>query len=248
MQDWIQNKRRGTKLSEDELTSCIFGPLRYMEPAQAWKACQMLCGPSDGDQGSDPEPTHVRVRIWPRFPRNDRKGRYVEPDAQILAWNGDALLGTILVEVKWESGLQENQLLDQWRFIAADDKFGADVRDCSTHILLGRRPSREALAIDKQKLAAREEHIEWGDRLTTLSWFQVSTRLLGLRSSHGSIETWRKDVIAFLAHHGVVAFDGFAFDRLERLSLVGWRFEARIAPELLSVGLLSWSFDGGSAA
>lgn len=249
MQSWIRNKRkrRGAEFSEDELTSCVFGPLRYMEPSQAWKACRVLCGLSDGAQESGPQPTDVCVLFWPWFPRTHGDGHHVEPDAQVVAWNGDALLGTILIETKWGSPLGPNQLLDQWRFITAGDKSGADVRRCSTHVLLGTQSLRDAAATKKQQRAARKEDIDWGDRLITLSWFQVAAQLLGLRDLHGSIETWRQDVIAFLACHGVAPFNGFPCDRLEPVDLVRWQFEAQIAPGLVNVGSLNWSFEGGGA-
>ena len=247
MQDWIRNKRRSAELYEDELTACIFGPLRYMEPSQAWEACLILLGLSDGAQNSGPEPTGVCIRFWPHFSRTDGEGRHVEPDVHVVAWNGDVLLETILVETKWNSSLQKNQLLDQWWFITAGDSDSAEVRSCSKHVLLGKQPHRDDAAINEQIKAARKQGIEWGDRLIVLSWYRVAARLAGLRGLHGPIETWRQDVVAFLVRHGITAFDGFPYDRLKSVRLVQWRFEAYIAPDFLEVGLLNWSFNEGNA-
>ena len=248
MQDWIRKKRHRTKLCEDELTSCVFGPLRYMGPSQAWEACLALLGLSDGVQNSGPKPTRVCIRFWPHFTRTDGNGRHVEPDVHVVAWNGDALLGTILVEAKWNSGLQTNQLLNQWRFVTVGDRDGAEVRSCSKHVLLGSQPHRDDAAIREQREAAQEQGIEWGGRLIVLSWYGVAARLAGLRGLHGPIEAWRQDVVAFLVRHGIVPFDGFPCDRLKPVRLVQWRFEAYVAPTLQEVGLLNWSFSKGNAA
>ena len=247
MHDWIRNKRRSADLSEDELTACIFGPLRYMESSQAWEASLILLGLSDGSQNSGPVPTGVCIRFWPHFSRTDGKGRHVEPDVHVVAWNGNVLLGTILVETKWNSGLQKNQLLDQWRFVTVGDSDGAEVRSCSKHVLLGSQPRRDGAATNEQMEAARKQGIEWGDRLIVLSWYQVAARLAGLRGLHGPIETWRQDVIAFLVRHGITAFDGFPCDRFEPVRLVQWRFEAYTEPDLLEVGLLNWTLNEGNA-
>ena len=248
MQDWIHKKRRRQKLLEDELTSCIFGPLRYLEPSQAWEACLILFDLSDGAQNSGPKPTRVCIRFWPRFSRTYGEGRHVEPDVHVVAWNGDALLGTILVEAKWNSDLQTNQLLDQWRFVAVGDRDGAEVRSCSKHVFLGSQPRRHDAAIREQMDAARELGIAWGDRLIVLSWYRIAARLAGLRGLHSPIETWRQDVVAFLVRQGITAFDGFPCDRLKPVRLVQWRFEAYVAPALQEVGLLNWSFSEGNAA
>lgn len=246
MQDWLRNKRRNTKLYEDELTACVFGPLRYMQPGQAWKACLMLLGLSDGVQHSHSEPNRVCIRFWPHFPRTDGEGYHVEPDVHVVAWRGDELLGTILVETKWNSGLQKNQLLDQWKFITVGDRDGAEVRGCSKHVLLGGQPYRDHAAIEEQKKAARG--IEWGDRLIVLSWYRVAARLAGLQRLDDPIETWRQDLVDFLRYHGIIAFDGFPCDLLEPVRLMQWRFEAHSVPALLEVGLLNWSFNGGNVA
>lgn len=248
MQDWIRNKRRSAEFFENELTSCVFGPLRYMEPGHAWDACRMLFGLLDLSQESSPSPTNVCVRFWPHFSRTDGEGNYVEPDVHIVAWVGDTLLGTIVVETKWSAPLSPNQLLDQWRFVTANDSAGAEVRSCSKHVLLGWQPCRDDAVIEQQIEAAREQGINWDGRLILLSWYQVATRLAGPQGRYRPIETWRRDLVALLARHGVIPFDGFSCDRLEPVSLMRWQFESYVAPDILNVGLLNWSFNEGNAA
>lgn len=246
MQVWIRNKRRSAEIYEDELAACIFGPLRYMEPSQAWEACLILLGLSNGDQNSGSKPTRLCIRFWPHFSRTEGEGHHVEPDVHVVAWNGNSLLGTVLVEAKWNSGLQTNQLLDQWRFVTVGCIDGAEVRSCSNHVLLGSQQHRDDAVIEEQMEAARNQGIEWGDRLIVLSWHGVAARLVQLRLD-GSIETWRQDIVAFLERHGVIAFDGFPCDRLEAIRPVQWRFEAYVAPALREVGLPNWSFSEGNA-
>ena len=69
MYAWIGKKRRGAQITEDELTSCVFGPLRVMHPSQAWKSCLALLGLDDWSPC--PEPSRVDIRFWPRFKRDD---------------------------------------------------------------------------------------------------------------------------------------------------------------------------------
>ena len=247
MQDWIGKKRRSDKLFEDELTSCVFGPLRYMEPGKAWEACLMVFELS-GCMNLSQKPTHVCVHFWPNFPRTDEEGLRVEPDIHIVAWSGNTLLRTILIETKWNSPLGQSQLLDQWRFITADGMSGSEVRDHSTHAFVSKRPLRDADSIKKQRKSAKEEGMGWGDRLIVFSWYQIATRLLGLRGLHGSIEIWRQDLVEFLARHGITPFDGFHFDQFDIVGLMQWRFDDYLASNLLKVELLDWSFNRGNAA
>ncbi len=247
MQDWIGKKRRSDKLFEDELTSCVFGPLRYMEPDKAWEACLLLFGLSDCAWYSDAKPDRVCVRFWPHFPRTDGAGRHVEPDAHIVAWDGNTLFRTILVETKWNSELQQCQLLNQWLFITAGNNNGAAIRDLSAHVLLSKKPLQNIGSIEEQERAAREKGIAWDNRLIVLSWYQVARRLVEVRGRDGPIEVWRRDLIAFLARHGIATFDGFRSGQFEPVNLVQWCFEAYTAPDLLEVGLLNRSFDRGNA-
>ena len=72
---------------EDEVTSCVFGPLRMLgvlEPPTAWTACLHLfqCGHLFPNYA----PTDVDVRFWPRFPPGQRG--YIEPDVHVIGRRG----------------------------------------------------------------------------------------------------------------------------------------------------------------
>ena len=177
MYDWIGKKRRGAKMFEDEMTSCVFGPLRFMEAGQSWACCLLLAG--FHEKYSDGTPTRVDIRLWPRFPRDGSRSRYVEPDVHALAWRDDNLIATIVVETKWGTSLRDRQLVDQWRFIAAE-KYGPEVlRTRSCHVFLSDRPIRDTATIEDQEKIAKAEGIPWGARLIVRSWHQVAARLEG---------------------------------------------------------------------
>ena len=124
MYAWTGKKRRGAQISEDELTSCVFGPLRVMQPSQAWDSCLVLLGLKD--RSLCPEPDCVDIRFWPRFKRDD--GRHVEPDLHVVARDGGKVVATILVEVKWSASLGNDQLLDQWKCISVGGESGYDLK------------------------------------------------------------------------------------------------------------------------
>ena len=242
MYSWIGKKRRGAQISEDELTSCVFGPLRAMQPARAWKSCLNLLGL--GDWSLCPEPSRVDICFWPRFGRDDGKGRYVEPDLHVVAWAGGSVAATILVEVKWDNQLGENQLLDQWKWISVEGQCREDVRECSRHVLLSDRPLRYAEQIEDQR-ARQQEEPKWGDRLVEVSWHDVARNLNTERSELIDSRVWRSDLLLFLASQGIVAFDGFRLVASARVGPVEWRFDDWVEYGKLALhvtGPVGWSF------
>lgn len=246
MYDWIERKRRGAKVFEDEMTSCVFGPLRFMEAGQTWACCLLLGGFQE--KFSDDTPTRVDVRFWPKFPKDGSQSRYVEPDVHVLAWRDDDLIGTIVVETKWGSSLGDRQLVDQWRFIAAE-KYGPDVlRTRSCHAFLSDRPIRDTASIEDQKEIANAKGIPWGDRLIVRSWHQVAARLEECGGCTEAVEVWRSDVLHFLSAVGVIPFGGFGRDRYLSMNPVTWHVETYRLPMLLAVEQIKWKFNDGEAA
>ena len=240
MYAWIGKKRRGAQIIEDELTSCVFGPLRAMRPAQAWKSCLVLLGLDDWSLC--PEPSRVEIRFWPRFKRDD--GWHVEPDLHVVAWAGGQVVATILVEVKWYNALRENQLLDQWKWISVDGQRREELRECSQHVLLSDRPLRYSKQTDDQRERQQEEP-KWGDRLVEISWHEVARNLNAERSELKEGEMWRNDLVRFLASQGIAAFDGFQPVQDVRIGPIEWRFDGSMEyrkPALQVTGPVGWSF------
>ena len=99
MHAWISRKGR-EKIWEDEVTSCVFGSLRFLDPQQAWRICLGLFG----DQVrqfvllSDKGVKELDIWLWPKF---WKEIGFVEPDVLIVANGHDGSVSTILVEVKW---------------------------------------------------------------------------------------------------------------------------------------------------
>lgn len=246
MYDWIGKKRRGANIIEDEVTSCVFGPLRFMEPKHAWASGLVLLGLQD--EFPVFEPTRVDVKFWPRFKKDDEQGHFAEPDVHIVAWVDRKVVATILVEVKWYASLGDNQLLDQWRLISVDGHEREELRSCSRHIFLSTRPFRDVETIRKQKDEADKHGIGWADRLIVSSWHHVAAHLKDGTGQQGMLDAWLNDLLCFLSSQGIVAFDGFQRSLFTNTNRIEWRFDEFRKPKLLPPGPLNWSFDENGAA
>ena len=246
MYDWIAKKRRGATPIEDEVTSCVFGPLRFMEPRQAWASCLMLFDIQDS--ASDLEPDRICIRFWPKFFRNDGRGSYVEPDVHILAWRNGELIATILVEIKWGAALGFDQLLDQWRFMEAGRYVPEVLRSRSWHVLLSDRPTRDTACIENQRARADDEDIPWENRLIVRAWHQVANQLSEWVRCPETLTSWRRDLIDFLSAVGVVPFDGFERNGIALVGAVTWQVDKYELPALMRINRVNWVFDEGTAA
>ena len=246
MYDWIGRKRRGAKVFEDEMTSCVFGPLRFMEADQAW-ACCLLLGTCQ-EKFLDSTPTRVDIRFWPKFPSDGIQSRYVEPDVHVLAWRDDDMIATIVVETKWGSSLGDRQLVNQWQFIAVEKYDPEVLRTRSCHFFLSDRPIRDTDSIGKQKRIAKAESIPWGDRLIVRSWHQVAARLEECGRCTEAVEVWRSDMLRFLSTLGIIPFGGFGRDRYLSVNPVMWHVKKYRLPALLSVEQMDWEFNDRGAA
>lgn len=217
----IHNKasqnRIANRPSEDGITSCVFGSLRFMEPRMAWESCCTLLGRPSLFQGVE-TPTHVEIELWPRW-RIEGGGRgRVEPDVYIIARRNDNIVATICIEVKWGSDLGVDQLDRQWN--------SPDFYKTTGHpmqVLLYRHMKGE---IDSGN-----------DRLHVISWHDVARSLKNSADS-----TWRNDLIQFLNSLSVVDFDGFDISKPSDVQMSDWRFDDRWRPQLYVVGRLCWRF------
>ena len=246
----IHGKSSG-RLPEDEVTSCLFGPLRMMAalaPERAWAACRGLLGCGDlFPEGF--EPTEVDVRFWPRFPAGERA--YIEPDIHIIA-RRDADVYTILVEVKCGANLGSNQLLQQWTAIQVPAKGarsipeGDELRRRSAHVLLGYVRPRHRSDIDDQEAQALVAGVQWGDRLITATWGQFAVRVQELP---GISESMRAEVLEFLRKAldvvPVPPFNGIEIGGLVPVSERPWffrRFDGVRLRHLQAVSTAQWAF------
>ena len=246
----IRGKSPG-KLSEDDVTSCLFGPLRMMAalaPKRTWSACRRLfeCGHLFPE---DFEPTEVDVRFWPRFSAGERA--YVEPDVHIVA-RRDADFYTILVEVKCGASLGNNQLVQQWTAIQVPVKGsqpvpeGDELRRRSAHVLLGYVRPRHRSDIDDQEAQALAAGAPWGDRLITTTWGQFAVQVAELP---GISESMRDEVLDFLRKAldvvPIPPFDGIEVGSLIPVSENPWvfrRFDGVRLHHLRAVSTAQWAY------
>ncbi len=246
----IHGKSPG-RLPEDEVTSCLFGPLRMMAalaPKRTWAACRHLfeCGDLFPE---DFEPTEVDVQFWPRFPAGERA--YIEPDIHIIA-RRDADVYTILVEVKCGASLGNNQLVQQWTAIQVPVKGshpipeGDQLRRRSAHVLLGYVRPRHRSDVDDQEAQALVAGVQWSDRLITATWGQFAVQV---RELPGISESTRAEVLEFLRQAldvvPVPPFDGVEVEGLVPVSEKPWffrRFDGVRLRHLRAISTAQWAF------
>ncbi len=246
----IHGKRLG-RLSEDEVTSCLFGPLRMMAalaPNRTWSACLRLFECRHlFPEGF--EPTEVDVRFWPRFPAAERA--WVEPDVHIVARRG-ADVCSILVEVKCWASLGNNQLVQQWTRIQVPVKGSQpipqddELRRSSAHVLLGYIRPRHRSDVDDQEAQALAAGVPWGDRLITTTWGQFAVQVQQLPVIS---ESMRAEVLEFLRKAlnvvPIPPFDGIEVRSLVPVSAKSWsfrRFDGVRSRHLRAVATAQWVF------
>lgn len=250
MYAWIHRKRAG-KITEDEVTSCVFGPLRMaggLDPGRAWAMCLHMFQ-CDHLFSKDFEPTDVCVRFWPRFRLGQR--RYVEPDVHVIARCG-ADVHTILIEVKCGAGLGNDQLLQQWTSLQLPAEGSGpppdELRRRSAHVLLGFVRPRHRRDIDVQEARARKAGIAWGDRLITITWGHFALLIQALQ---GITESLRADVLDFLRVAlrvvPAVPFEGVEIANLGPVSERGVGFGGVRLRHFQASRGLRWVFHNGSA-
>lgn len=244
MHAWISGKGRG-KIWEDEVTSCVFGPLRFLDPQQAWRICLGLFGDQVRQciQLSAEDVKEVCVRFWPRFTTDSG---YVEPDMHIVAKGRDGTVSTILVEVKWEDRLKVDQLLRQWRYLSlpCEETPDADqLRKQSMHVFLYK--GRKGRFVDREVFERQKQTKEWGEvperqRLIAISWHDLARHADALQLS-GMASVWKQDLLRFLDTQGIGVFHGFR--SICSTSRIGWILNVFRQPELLAVDPLNWSLE-----
>lgn len=225
----IHKKSRDRMPIEDEITSCIFGPLRFMTPDMAWRSLLALFGRPEQLQGINP--TQVDVKLWPR--RNTADGGSVEPDVYIVAKCGKDKVATIIVEVKAmkRSSIDRDDLRDQLRKQWESSDFCRTAY--SLHVFLGPDLLGEVESVIRK--IHRHLHI--------ISWHGLAMSLKKSRMKDEVSDVWRKDMLDFLAALDVIDFDGFKIDLLDTVGKIDWQFHNQWKPKLHAVDQLDWSFN-----
>lgn len=227
----IQRKRRRIALIEDEVTSTIFEPLCYLDPADAWDACLAAFGRPAVFDGM-PSPDDLELCFWPKWNYPGR--RYVEPDLVLRALTGGVLRATIIIEVKWGARLEDEQLFVQWK---ADQMVGLQER--ALHVFLSTDPRRDA-EFSRMLEWNASDRPPWSDRLHGLSWHELAGNLKSDRT--GASQKWRDLVVGFLEALGIVDFRGFETNSLWPAKPLKIFFNDGWSLRLHDIGSLTYRF------
>ncbi|MHB8762645.1 MAG: hypothetical protein ACYC6J_09760 [Coriobacteriia bacterium] len=212
------------KLHEDEITSTVFGPLRYFPAQEIFSIFRDLL---DLPEGAGSEPVEeVVFDFWPNLATD---GGRVEPDLliQFVGPKGPGL--SVLVEVKWDTGRSSAcQLVAQWRQLLASpsQKGGRQV-----HVYLVKHRARGAAERHRSMAIARrgcEEcdtprtctparrkrigsgHSTKTDWLKLVTWGDVRLLLRRLaKNDSPMLSNWAGSCDAFLSRVGITTLEGF---------------------------------------
>lgn len=188
--------------TEDIVTDCVFGGLRYLQPDDAGRVLSWLAP----DRSALRDARVVSVDLWKRAPDG------CEPDALLKCVMADGSILTIIVEAKWQNyGLAKGQAIRQWRAVG---------EVCLRHgeealhlFVVGSRSKAAMLADDDEdldRLSETELRRGWQDRRDVLLWHDVAARLKRRpRTGSEQLHRWAEDVVAVLQELGERPFDGF---------------------------------------
>ena len=195
LQAIVKNKGRSFLLGgdqrrpvEDVMTDCVFGGLRYFDPATAGTLLRWLIGDVGG-----PDLRLTEVELWPRL-------RGVEPDAVLRGRLASGLHVQVIVECKWGTNPLTCEQVDRQRGTFVDPRGAGGV---SMHVFVVQHRS----AVEDE-LLGRAASDPTGQRL--LTWRDVAASLAAGRARGGTAEArrWAADVVAVLGEVGERPFSG----------------------------------------
>lgn len=173
---------------EDEVTSTIFGTMKYLNPQGIFELFNEMAGDNDIRTCNS-----MKIELWPRsFELSHRQ--HVEPDAIFTFRLQHSEIKSFILEVKWlryEYG--ENQLEDQW------SAFG--VRDPKNTRLVYISSSS-----DKFNLFKKSKNKNW----SALTWYEFSTILSKQTCSDANTSSFFRDIHLMLSQFNTKPFEGFS--------------------------------------
>ena len=173
----------GRRPQEDMVTSALFGSIAFLPDEDQRAALDLLLGGTC--ERALPE-GGIEIDLWRSFPDPDKALGRVEPDV-LLTCGGR----TVIVEVKWHSGLGPDQLGRQLRALTDDE------RDVTAIVVLG----TAILPDEADRLPVRP---------STRTWQEVSTAL-AQGPDTTPLGRWRTAVRGFLQRTDLGhTFAGFA--------------------------------------
>ncbi len=219
---------------EDVISSTIFGPLLFIDQAEAEAALSLMMLTL-----GIPPPDWVgpaSLSMWPRRKTAEAlRSSYVEPDAEIV----DAAGTSLIIEVKWGARLSESELAAQWLSLSPD------ARARSRHLLIALETNSYRGAIEQDlKSIRRECALPWP--IHCVSWRRMADafREIGrdMRLNAGT-RRWAQGVHGFLRREdprSLVGWDGLD---LLQVDGSGWRFSSPLVSRPGDLAAIDWRFD-----
>jgi hypothetical protein len=194
--------------SEDEITSLIFGPLDFLPASDNWKlwklvlqshASRDMSGLLPPDYFSDSfAPVSCALEFWPRRDK-------IEPDLLITFLDGQGSTRSLLIELKWDSGISgDDQLEKQWLQYQSNDQAH------SLHVFIAKRMG--GLPPDRAPWACPGTDGAAGSRLCAVRWHEFThdiVKLARLPDTSVPLERWCQLASGFLRQVGIRQFAGF---------------------------------------
>lgn len=218
---------------EDVVTSTVFGPLEYIDQAEATTAISHMLI----ELGIDPPvwdgPTHLS--LWPKKKTDARfRSNYVEPDAEIVDASGTALV----IEVKWDAGLGPSELASQWLAL------NPDARRRSRHLFIARETGRYRPWIEQDRLHINDNcESEWPLHVVTWRRMADAFRVIGADISlNPGTRRWALGVVAFLKREDPLSISGWHGLGLEPVKPSSWVYRERWFSPSSGVAVVDWRF------
>lgn len=180
---------------EDEITSTVFGPLDFLCPTDGhrfWQRVLEAAGHANFLPGAPP--SKVSMDMWAH-----RKAVAIEPDVVITMDWADGVQRILLIELKWEAGLSDNQLQRQWQDYLENDA----QRDQALHLFIAKTISNGV------KARATKDVWQKGNSLVLLPWLKIRSALGEFSKEASPLGRWAKLADQFLERVRIRRFGGF---------------------------------------
>lgn len=191
IKDLIYEKSELHRLrQEDVITSTVFGPLKFMQPADAWLGLVLILLPDQLESLGFFVPKASTIEFWPRL---DLHGQPVEPDL-ICVFENEQQRHVFVIEVKWNAKLHDAQLPTQGKAVMSryDDE-----KTTRYHFLI----SKTITSQDAQ------DQIAATPRCKGISWHLIAAGSRGCLSKAANL--WVREIQAMLGQLGIRIFDRF---------------------------------------
>lgn len=195
-------KKEKIVLVEDEITSCVLGPLSYMDTGNVWNLFKRLI-PIKVDLWPNETPTSVNFYFWKNIASTGR----VEPDVFVRFKRNTEPLLTVIFEVKWGSRLSsERELVNQWRELSVSEKTHSFHVYLVNNVAYGIDDIEDSLVLKDVGFSKKQ----WRERLVCVGWRDLIDVLIFRRPDFNApMSLWADNVLCFFERLGLSSFTGY---------------------------------------